>query len=213
MRKYFAQVKTPQNGVLVRLIVEANNRGEAVHKVELWFWKRFRGNLGQAVNVLTVSDPYSEVHYKPHFNCGKRENRYLTEEVVERLLQEAKGELMRDMQPGKPHNPRGSVRRLKRRRDFGKFVFPNIKMMRSGALYYRLVVVPQCVHNGRRFRKRRYRDVRLVAKDPADVLKEIESRGLHLAHAKAAKRNVKARSLALLRRKIAVFQKAAQTLV
>ncbi|KKU76965.1 MAG: hypothetical protein UY03_C0023G0032 [Parcubacteria group bacterium GW2011_GWA2_47_64] len=213
MREYLAQVETLKNGVIRRSIIEAENRMEAVHKMELWFWKQFQGSLGQAVNVLTVNDPYGEVHYGLHFNCGRKENRYLPEEIVERLLREAKGELMRDTRRGRPHNPRGSVCRIKRRRDFGKFLLPNIKVMKSGALYYRVVAVPQCVRNGRRYRKRKQKDIRLYARHFTEALAEISERGLHLTHARTAKRNVKKRSLALLRRKIAALEVPSHTLV
>lgn len=198
MRTYIAEIKSRKGGNAARLIVDAENRGTAVHKAELWFWKKFKGSLGRAVDALTVNDPYGEVKYGPKFHCGSRTNRYLPPDIIERVLGEAKGELIRDERESLWHHPRGAVRRRKRRRDFGKFLLPNIKVMRNGALYYRVVAVPQCTRNGRRFRKRKQKDIRLIARNPREALAEIEARGLQVKHAAVTKRNVTSRSLALL---------------
>ena len=206
MRKYFAEMKNRKGETGARLILEAENRGQAVHKAELWFWQKFKGSLGQAADALTVNDPCGEVRYGPKFNCGSRGNRYLTPAVLERVLAEARGELVKDERESRWHHPRASVRRVKRRRDFGKFVLPNIKVMRNGTLYYRVVTSPQWVKNGRMLQKRKQQDIRLQARNFGDALAEIKTLGLHLEHAKAAKRNVKRRSLALLERRIRKLQ-------
>lgn len=211
MKTYIAELYRPKtkenqsghNGHFVaRLIIDAPDRGRAAHRAQLWYWRKYRGAFGPAHRVLGVNDPYEEVRYGPHFYCGAKVNRLLPESVVERLLGEASGELVRDTRSWRPHHPPCAVRRVKRRSDFGRFIFPNIRQMRNGLLYYRVMLVAQRTKHGRRYRKRKCKDIRLTARSPFAALQEIEERDLLSLHRKGAKRIVRSRSLEVLRGKM-----------
>lgn len=194
MNIYLAEVR--RNGkVSVRLRIEAPHRAKAVHNAQLWFWSTYRGEMGAAHKVLTVSDPYNEVRYDSSFSCHDKRNRHLPDDIIDRVIRESNGELLRDTREGRAHFPPGSVRRVRRRRDAGSFPIPNIRQMRGGLLYYRLIVQGQVSRNGRRYRKRKQRDVRLKSRTLADAIIEIERRGLVLEHEQRTKRLVKVRSI------------------
>ena len=202
MRDYIVELFRSSNGkrlFVARRILGAPHRGKAVHQAQLWYWEKYHGALGPAHTVLEINDPYEEVRYGPIFNCGAKVNRLLPEQVIERVLKEANGELVRSTRPWRPHHAPSSVRRVKRRRDFGKFILPNLRQMKNGLLYYRITIATQKVTNGRRYRKRKYRDIRLSASSPNEAPREIEERGLHLINQKVAKRVMQSRSLAMLR--------------
>jgi hypothetical protein len=98
----------------------------------------------------------------------------------------------------KPHGQHNAVRRVKRRRDFGVFVAPGLRRMGNGVLYYRIITAPQRSRNGRRFRKRKYRDIRLTARTLADALTEIRERRLNLENEKKIARRMKVRDLSFV---------------
>lgn len=200
-----------RNGFVARLCIEADNRGRAVHQAQLWYWAKYRGALGPAHRVLVVNDPYEEVRYSITFNCGSKTNRLLDEATTVRVLQEAGGELTRDERPDNPHNPPGSVRRVKRRRDFGRFIASNIRQMRNGVLYYRVTRVPQKTRNGRRLRKRKCYDVRLEARTVLDALDEIERRMLPAQHQHDPSRDTRTRSIVFVRERLFATQSATPT--
>ena len=187
------------NDFIARLCIEAENRARAVHKAQLWYWETYRGKHGPAHRTLVINDPYGEVRYSPTFNCGLKTNRLLDDAAITRVLAEARGELVRDERAWRPHHPPGSVRRVKRRRDFGKFIAPLVRQMRNGVLSYRITRVPQKTRNGRRLRKRKYCDMRLEARTMMEAADEIERRTLLLQHKHTARRPMRKRSLALLR--------------
>ncbi len=174
--------------------VHAIDRAQGVYKIEQWFWNKYR-NTNPINKTITVSDNYNEVHYGPKFDCGSRLNKLLPFVVIERLIAESKGELIPETHMTKRHGQKNSVRRVKRRRDFGKFIAPCVKLMKSGTMYYRIITAPQRSHHGRRYRKRKYRDVRLQAQTLETALNEIKDRQLDLLHSKCTARNVKVRDL------------------
>ncbi len=213
MRDYTVELCRFSNGkclFVARLILEAPDRGKAVHQAQLWYWAKYHGALGPVHTVLKVNDPYEEVRYGPAFNCGAKLNRLLPEQIIERILKEANGELMRDTRPWRSHHQPSSVRRVKRRRDFGRFILPNLRQMKNGLLYYRVTLAAQKVTKGRRYRKRKYRDIRLAVSSPIEAPREIEERGLHLINQKVAKRVMQSRSLAALRERSQAFVAATQ---
>lgn len=197
MNTYIAEIRHNGN-FLERLRIEAPDRGTAVHKAQLHFWYTYRGRLGTADQTMVVNDSYDEVRYSNTFACNDKKNRLLPETVITRLLQEACGELIRDTRIGSPHNPRGSVRRVKRRRDFGKFIAPSVRQMKNGKLHYRINTQSQTVRDGRRYRKRKYRDIPLVALTLADAIKEIEMQKLLELNAKVQKRKLAWRKISVL---------------
>ena len=204
MNKNTAQIIKPYEAIVgvgneqstARIKVSAKNRREAVHKCELWFWYEYKGKLGPVHKAMVVLDPYGEVHYDDsNFFCTDRMNKLLPHNVIDRLILESNGKLTRDTREGRPHSPQNSVRRVKRRRDFGVFVAPGIRRMKNAVLYYRVATVPQRSRNGRRLRKRKYHDIRLVARTLAEALVEIKARGLEVQHEHACLRRMKVRSL------------------
>ncbi len=77
-KSYIAELhrqKDNNRHFLARWHIEANSRGQAVHKAQLWYWETYRGSLGPVHKVLVVNDPYEEVRYGPHFHCGAKTNR------------------------------------------------------------------------------------------------------------------------------------------
>ncbi len=195
MNNYITELKK-KNGVLIaRIIISAPNRREAVHKIQLWYWEKYKGSLGFAHKVLTVSDPVREVAYDSAFNCAHKKNKLLTENVILRVIAESNGELKRETHEGARHHPPGSVRRIRRRRDFGVFIAPNIRRMKNGTVYYRVVLTPQVSKRGRVLARRQYRDIRLDAKALPEAIVEIRDRRLKAEHEKNTKRLVKSRSL------------------
>ena len=197
MNIYFAEIRH-QGNLLERLRIEAINRRRAVHTAQLHYWGRYKGTMGPAHQAIVLNDPYREVFYSPKFNCSAKTNHLLPEDSLKRVLWEAAGELVRDTRTLPPHAPHGSVRRVRRRRDFGVFIAPLVRSMKSGRLYYRINVTPQVVHHGRRYRKRKYRDIPLTARTLAEAVLEIKARGLFELNARNCIRTQKCRRMQIL---------------
>lgn len=177
---------------------QAVNRRKAVHAAQLWFWRRYRGSVGPADQVMTVTDPYGEVRYGPVFRCRDRMNKMLPPDVCARVIREANGALERDTRPGTPHHRPNSVKRTKRRRDFGRFIAPGIRQMKNGTIYYRLTLVAQKSRNGRILTKGKYRDVRLSARTMVSAIDEIKRRALAAENERVAGLKIKVRDLTLV---------------
>ncbi len=192
LRTYHVKARKPQK-ICVDFDIKARDRREAVTKALNWFWYEYLGAMGSAHEVLTVDDPYMEVRYGPKFICNDRKNKLLPPDVIERILKESNGELERDLRAGRPHFPPGSVKRIKRRRDFGRFIAPCLKRMNNGVLYYRIGTRSQISRGGRRIRKPKYRDIRLQARNLPDAIEEIRQRKLNQLTEK--RRNMKVREL------------------
>ena len=189
MRTYNVEIR--KNGVFMeRFPIEAPDRRKAVHKAQLHFWYKYHGRLGTYESAIIVDDPYNEVHYSKEFNCKDKINLLLPEDIIIRLLQEANGELIRDTRVSKLHSARGSVRRVKRRRDFGKFIAPAIRQMKNGKLYYRINTRSQIMHHGERHQKRKYRDIPLEAQTLTSAIEEIKVRELLELNAQVQKRRI-----------------------
>ena len=163
---------------IARKIFRATDRGHAVRRVVQWFWKQFKGEIGFAHNVLTVYDIYSEVHYCSTFSCNDPLNKYLDDVTLRRLIRESKGKLERDDRIGKAHHPPNSVRRVKRRRKYHKTLFPRISISSTGALYYRVTLIPQISSESIIIQKRKIQNVRLKARTLEEAKLEISKRGL-----------------------------------
>lgn len=197
MRTYIAEIRHASN-LIGRLRIEALDRGAAVHKAQLHFWYTYHGRLGTADQTIVINDPYDEVQYSNAFACNDKKNRLLSEGVITRLLQQAHGELARETRSGSPHSPRGPVRRTKRRRDFGKFIAPSVRQMKNAKLYYRINTQSQTIRNGRRYRKRKYKDIPLEARTLVDAVLEIKVRKLFKLNAEVQKRKMMWRDLRTL---------------
>ncbi len=192
-RAYETIVKSGK--VFARICIQAENRREAVHKAELWFWYEYKGILGQVHKAMIVSNRYNEVHYGPKFICSDKMNKLLPPSVIDRLIVESNNELMRNERKGSLHHPPSPVRRVKRRRDFGIFVAPGIKRMKNRVLSYRVALSPKKSKDNQEFCHRKYKDVRLSARTLAEAIVEIEARELDKKNAEVALRKMKVRSL------------------
>ncbi len=197
MNDYTAELRDSRGALITQFSISEVHRGRAVHKAQLWYWKKYKGSLGPAHKVLTVSDPAHEVTYDATFNCADKKNKLLPEDVSALVIHKSNGELERETSEGTPHHPPGSVCRVKRRRDFGVFNAPNIRQMKSGTFYYRIILSPQISKGGKIAKKRKYRDVWLAARTLPEAIEEIRSRQLKAMHEKNTRRLVKARSLKL----------------
>lgn len=198
MNSYNVEIRKDKT-FLERFVVEAPDRRKAVHKAQLYFWYKYHGRIGFVNQCMTVTDPYGEVKYTSNFSCHDKLNRLLPEDIVERIILESKGELERDLRTGRAHFPPGSVKRVKRRRDFGKFIAPNIRQMKNGKLYYRIITRTQTSKNGRVFQKRKYRDIPLFVKSRSLAVFEIKERELAQLNAFPEKRRVFFRDNSLLK--------------
>lgn len=198
MNTYIAELKNDKGSLVWRISVEKPDRAKAVNFVEQKYWAKFKGKFGPAHKVLHVSDPTNEVVYNESFRCTDKKNLLLPESVVERLIRESCGELERDTRESVRNHAKSQVKRVKRRRDFGKFIAPSIKQMKNGVLYYRITIKAQKSKKGALRVKRKYKDVRLMATDLSGAMVEIHNRGLKMEHERNTKRTMKSRSLKLL---------------
>ncbi|HOX56256.1 MAG TPA: hypothetical protein P5205_04170 [Candidatus Paceibacterota bacterium] len=177
--------------------IRAPNRQAAVRKTLQWFSTRFNGSVGPARQIVTVDDPYHEVTYDENFNCNDLRNKFLPEDVIERLLAQANGELERDTRAAQLGHPLCDVRRTKRRVKFKPTaIAPCIYQNACGTIFYRIIQQPQLSKAGRVVRKRKTQLVRLEAKTLPAAIEEIQARGLPGLH--RSPRRIKKRSLALL---------------
>ncbi|MEK9985180.1 MAG: hypothetical protein VW879_10585 [Opitutae bacterium] len=163
---------------VAKKIFRSSDRREAVRKIVQWFWKDFKGNIGPAHKVLTINDPYEEVHYSQGFSCADPINKYLGPRALKRVIRESGGKVVRDEREGSVHHPPNSVRRVKRRRKYHRRVAPRLSVSSTGALYYRVTLVPQISKKGVIVQKRKIQNVRLNARNLEDALVEIIARGL-----------------------------------
>ena len=100
---------------IAHVAIYGNSRRRAVQKAVEWFTKEIKGVLGQAHNVMTVNDPFGEVSYDDNFACNDSGNKYLDDKTIERIIQEAEGDLIReDSNTGATQC--NSLRRVKRRK-------------------------------------------------------------------------------------------------
>jgi len=176
------------------------DRQTAVVMALRWFWGKFGGTLGKAIDMLTVGDPYGEVVYNEPaetFNCKANGNNYLDEVTRERIILASNGKLEQDTKEGAPNHPRRSLRRKRRRRnEFRSVRAPNIHESNSGVFYYRVVVTPQISKRGVITQKRKIQDIRLDATTLAAAIEEIRAKGLRSRN--KVTRQMKKRSLKLV---------------
>jgi len=161
-----------------RKIIRAGDRREAVKKTVQWFWKQFKGSIGEAHNVITINDPYNEVFYSSTFSCADPANKYLDEDTIKKVLTISQGKLTRDNRNGTPHHPPNSLKRVKRRRKYHKTVAPLISISSSGAFYFRQTLRSQKSSKGKIIQKRKVKNVRLHAKTLDEAKLEIQESGL-----------------------------------
>ena len=158
----------PNRTFVFKKIIAAMNRERAVWKAAQWYWKEYKGALGQLNEIMVLNDPMHEVVYDDDFDCGDRGNRYLDSSSLERLLKDSNGELELESKESTKHHPANSVKRKKRRRKFNERVGVNLyRSAGTGVLYY---VTTYFNKNNKRLRKNN----KLVSKCLVKAQKEIE---------------------------------------
>ena len=118
--------------------VYGNNRRKAVKKAVQWFWKDFNGILGPAHEIITINDPFEEVNYNDSFACNDLANKYLDQKTLERVLEQANGDLIVDDRTGSKNQPPNSLRRVKRRRKENKQLTPRLYQTPRRTIYYKM---------------------------------------------------------------------------
>ncbi len=83
--------------------------------------------------------------------------------------------------------------------------------MANKRLYYRVTLVSQRTKNGRRYRKRKYKDILLVAQTLFEAVDEIQDRVLPAIHRSVAKRMTRSRSLSVLRKEVSRLNENSRT--
>ena len=172
--KYLIEARLgPDRTFIAKKSVYGNSRKKAVQKAVQWFWKDFKGVLGPAHKIMTVNDPHDEVVYDDDFACNDLGNKYLDEPTIDRILEEADGELARDESQGSENHPPNSVKRIKRRRKQSVQLTSRLTQSPGGTIYYRMTEMP-AAKNARPKTK----NVKLASKSLNKALKEIARRGL-----------------------------------
>ncbi len=172
--KYLIEARLgPDRTFIAKKSVYGNSRKKAVQKAVQWFWKDFKGVLGPAHKVMTVNDPHDEVVYDDDFACNDLGNKYLDEPTIDRILEEADGELARDESQGSENHPPNSVKRIKRRRKQSVQLTSRLTQSPGGTIYYRMTEMP-AAKNARPKTK----NVKLASKSLDKALKEVARRGL-----------------------------------
>ena len=172
--KYLIEARLgPDRTFIAKKSVYGNSRKKAVQKAVQWFWKDFKGVLGPAHKVMTVNDPHDEVVYDDDFACNDLGNKYLDEPTIDRILEEADGELARDESQGSENHPPNSVKRIKRRRKQSVQLTSRLTQSPGGTIYYRMTEMP-AAKNARPKTK----NIKLASKSLDKALKEVARRGL-----------------------------------
>tara|TARA_B100001250_G_scaffold270706_1_gene233665 strand:- start:93 stop:767 length:675 start_codon:yes stop_codon:yes gene_type:complete len=172
--KYLIEARLgPDRTFIAKKSVYGNSRKKAVQKAVQWFWKDFKGVLGPAHKIMTVNDPHDEVVYDDDFACNDLGNKYLDEPTIDRILEEADGELARDESQGSENHPPNSVKRIKRRRKQSVQLTSRLTQSPGGTIYYRMTEMP-AAKNARPKTK----NIKLASKSLNKALKEVARRGL-----------------------------------
>lgn len=162
-------------------LVKANTRKAALQATLNWYWSTMKSNWGQASDVIVVSDPYLEVFFWDDFDCSLKENNYLDDQTIARVIEGSNGIIVRnDKTSGQKHHPTNTLKRTKRRRVYLERVAKNLyRHPTSGTMYYRRTVVPQLSTDGKRgkpgtfIKKRKVTNVKLVATEVRRAVNEV----------------------------------------
>ena len=172
--KYLIEARLgPDRMFIAKKSIYGNSRKKAVQKAVQWFWKDFKGVLGPAHKIMTVDDPHEEVSYDEDFACNDLGHKYLDDNTLERLLEEADGELARDDSTGSENHPPNSVKRIKRRRKQNVQLTSRLTQSAGGTIYYRMTEMPE----GNNIRAKS-KSIKLASKSLDKALKEVTRRGL-----------------------------------
>jgi hypothetical protein len=174
--KYLIEARlAPNRTFIATKAFYANSRKKAVQQAVQWFWKDFKGILGSAHNVMTVSDLYEEVTYDDSFACNDLGNKYLDEETLCRLIEEANGDLARDESEGSEKHPPNSVKRTRRRRKQNVQLTSRLSQSPGGTIYYKMTEVAEKAKSTRP----KIKMVKLSSKSLEKAQREVSRRGLN----------------------------------
>jgi len=191
--KYLLEARLGVNRTFIATkAVYGNNRRKAVKKAVQWFWKDFNGILGPAHEIITVNDPFEEVNYDDSFACNDLANKYLDQKTLERVLEQANGDLIVDDRTGSKNQPPNSLRRVKRRRKENKQLTPRLYQTPSGTIYYKMTEPSQG-----KLSRVKTKSVRLSSKSLEKALREIDRRGLNKFESCSDNKKVKENKLSV----------------
>ena len=174
--KYLIEARLgPNRTFIATKSVYGNNRRKAVKQAVEWFWKDFKGVLGSAHKVMTVNDPYDEVIYDEDFACNDLRNKYLDDPTLERLIEDADGDLLKDDSVGSEKHPPNSVKRTKRRRKQNIQLTSRLSQTPGGTIYYKMTEISS---TGQSTRKK-FKMIKLSSKSLEKAQREVERRGLN----------------------------------
>ena len=164
----------PNRTFIATKAVYGNSRKKAVQQAVQWFWKDFKGILGSAYKIMTITDPYDEVDYDENFACNDLGNKYLDESTLSRLIEDSNGDLARDESEGSEKHPPNSVKRTKRRRKQNVQLTTRLSQSPGGTIYYKMIDIADKVKNARP----KVKMVKLSSKSLEKAVREVERRGL-----------------------------------
>lgn len=174
--KYLIEARLgPNRTFIATKPVYGNSRKKAVQQAVQWFLKDFKGVLGSAHKVMTINDPYEEVVYDDEFACNDLGNKYLDEETLANLLEQANGDLARDESQGSEKHSPNSVKRTKRRRKSNKQLTSRLSQSPGGTIYYKMTSVSE---KSKRTRPK-IKMIKLSSKSLDKAIREVERRGLN----------------------------------
>ena len=174
--KYLIEARLgPNRTFIATKAVYGNSRKKAVQQAVQWFWKDFKGILGSAHKIMTISDPYEEVSYDDNFACNDLGNKYLDEETLSNLIEEANGDLARDESEGSEKHPPNSVKRTRRRRKQNIQLTSRLSQSPGGTIYYKMTEIADKVKNARP----KVKMVKLSSKSLEKAIREVDRRGLN----------------------------------
>jgi hypothetical protein len=173
--KYLIEARLgPNRTFIATKAVYGNSRKKAVQQAVQWFWKDFKGILGSAYKIMTITDPYDEVDYDENFACNDLGNKYLDESTLSRLIEDSNGDLARDESEGSEKHPPNSVKRTKRRRKQNVQLTTRLSQSPGGTIYYKMIDIAEKVKNARP----KVKMVKLSSKSLEKAVREVERRGL-----------------------------------
>lgn len=150
------------------------NRRMAVEKATTWYSKYLKDVLGAPHKTMRLNDPMGEIVYEEGFVCTELCNKYLDEETIERLLDEAEGDLGVDESKGDGTLAPCSVKRLKRRRKQETILNDRLIQSTGGTIYYKMKELIEGKSGRLKVRK-----VKLASKSLEKAEREIIRRGLN----------------------------------
>ena len=173
--KYLIEARLgPNRTFIATKAVYGNSRKKAVQQAVQWFWKDFKGILGSAYKIMTITDPYDEVGYDENFACNDLGNKYLDESTLSRLIEDSNGDLARDESEGGEKHPPNSVKRTRRRRKQNVQLTSRLSQSPGGTIYYKMIDIADKVKNARP----KVKMVKLSSKSLEKAVREVERRGL-----------------------------------